>query len=465
MIDLKFIKDLHGVTYYQEALPDYYTQKPSHIVATENKAVSWPTLIQSAINSISDYPITLVLGKAGTGKSSFVRWLSSRPKLQNKMVIAAPTGIAAQNIGGQTIHSLFGLPLKVWNKSLINKSDHIEEICHHIKLLVIDEISMVRADILDAVNYTMQYHRGSREPFGGVRTLIIGDLRQLPPVLKEDDKDEYYKEYTNPYFFDSKVIQDAIRNNQINLVEFNIPFRQQEGDEFLNALDKISQCNLDGETERLLQTRIADQEPPSRTSFTILSPYRAAARRYNLLKLYQVNSPSSFYQATITGSYFKRTEDELPNELLLEFKVGARVVFVKNDPGGNWVNGTIGKIVKLSPDHVDVEVNGKTKSVTKVTWSEYHYAVRGGRLEKIEVGKFEQLPIRLGWALTIHKSQGLTLDNVYLDLGRRAFAFGQVYVGLSRVRKLEDILLKRPIRKEDLIDEHGVEKFIKELNS
>ena len=404
----------------------------------------------------SGHPVTFISGQAGTGKSTFTK--QELTKLPGNTVFLSPTGIAALNIGGQTIHSFFNLEHGLQFPERI-KASRQAEIYKDLNYLVIDEISMVRADLMDAVSHSLQINRKAAEPFGGVKIVLIGDLYQLPPVVRREEKREFSPgaRYANRYFFNSQVIRAAIINQSFQYIKFSEVFRQADHD-FVSLLEQVRNGNLSHDLICKLNARVCQEAVIDRLEdVTVLTCTNEAANLYNTNKLEALPAPKRVYEAEIEGNL---SRDDLPTLPLLALKVGAKVIFIKNDPGKAWVNGTTGIITALEEDEIGVAINGHEYAVSKETWEKYQYRVRGGIIEKTAVGKFVQFPVKLGWALTIHKSQGLTLNNMYLDTGRGAFDSGQIYVALSRVRKMEDLYLRQPITNRDLFIDASIIKFL-----
>jgi len=403
----------------------------------------------------------LILGKAGTGKSTFIKHLAGQ--YQSGLVLVAPTGIAAINIEGQTIHSFFKLNPHYLFKDGVER-DWQPEIYQKIDYLVIDEISMVRADLIDAVDYALRINRNNQAvPFGGVKVILIGDLSQLPPVSEHWDWEKFDRsgKYKTEFFFSSNIIKELIQNDQIEILEFTQPLRQTDP-AFLEILSHVRDGNLTDKVNEALDDRIrAHQSIKGIPNLTILTSTNAAANRYNSSELEQLPSELFEYIASIKGDFIKVAEKDLPNFEKIQLKDGAQVVFIKNDPGGAWVNGTIGIVKKSYQDFIVVESNGKSLTVHFESWNKYKYQLEDGKLVKTVCGEFQQLPVKLGWALTIHRSQGLTLDNVFVDTGNGAFAAGQVYVALSRVRRIDNLFLKQAIRERDLIQSRAIRSFLK----
>ncbi len=426
-----------------------------------NPAIEQPYItipaFQSALDCItSGTPVTFISGKAGTGKSTFTK--RELTKLPGNTVFLSPTGIAALNIGGQTIHSFFYLEHGLLYPEQIRESRQ-PQIYKEVDYLVIDEISMVRADLMDAINYSLQINRKSTAPFGGVKLILIGDLYQLPPVVVREEQFEFRPggRYRNRFFFNSQVIRSAIIDELFKYIKFEVIFRQAN-QEFINLLEQVRQSNLSQELIHTLNRRVTATNIIDRLDeITVLTCTNEAAQRYNADKLEALQTPKRQYQAIIEGKF---SREDFPTLPILSLKVGAKVIFIKNDPGKAWVNGTTGVIKELSEDELIIEVDGIDYPVSRETWEKNQYQVNNGKIEKKVVGKFSQFPLKLGWALTIHKSQGLTLKNIYLDTGNGAFDSGQIYVALSRVRSLDNLYLKKPISNRELLIDEGIKAFL-----
>jgi ATP-dependent exoDNAse (exonuclease V) alpha subunit len=318
-----------------------------------------------------------------------------------------------------------------------------------LKLIIIDEVSMVRSDLMWAIDQSLRVNRGrAREPFGGVRLVLFGDLHQLPPVVQGGEVAEHLEsEHGGPFFFQLPTLRDGAG---MSLIELEEVFRQSD-EKFLHVLNQIR----DGEaTEEDLQI-LNERTHPIRTlgegdSFVILTPTNAAAQRINMAYLEALPSEERTYEAGITGEF---GESAHPTDATLLLKPGAKVIMLRNDPDRRWVNGTIARIAKLEAKRIWIEIDGKTYELEPVSWESRRYAYDQAAEKIVEniTGTFRQFPVRLAWALTIHKSQGLTLDRVYIDLGRGTFAHGQTYVALSRCRTLEGLALARPLRPSDIM--------------
>jgi ATP-dependent DNA helicase PIF1 len=436
------------------------SSQPSGAPRSPDRFVPTPEMEQAFRSIESNQNLLLILGKAGTGKSTFIRELTRR--YGNGLVLLAPTGIAALNIEGQTIHSFFRLEPSFQQLDRIEKSRQ-PELYQHLKLLVIDEISMVRADLMDAVDIALRRNRDqSDRPFGGVKVVLIGDLHQLPPVVAKTEEAAFREggRYPSRYFFSSDVIQAAIAAGTIECIEFSRVFRQADSG-FIQLLEEIRNGALSGPAAQLLERRVIPAaERGAIKGLTFLTCRRREAELYNSQKLDAVGGAPHRYSAVCTGDFTRLGEDECPNLKELYLKKGAQVLFIRNSPTRDWVNGTLGRVKKLKSDCVLVESDGEELPVEREIWYRYRYEMVDKKLVKVETGEFHQFPVKLGWAMTIHKSQGLTLRNIYLDTGNGAFDFGQIYVALSRVRSIDNLYLKQSIVSKDLIPDTRIRSFM-----
>ncbi len=395
-------------------------------------------------------------GKAGTGKSTFLQLF--RRTTKKKTVVLAPTGIAALNVQGQTIHSFFGFPPRVILPKDIKKSGY-RKWFKEIEVMVIDEISMVRADLLDAIDRSLQLHRENPLPFGGVQVVFIGDLFQLPPVVASGEERMMLEAlYETPYFFSAQVMKKV----DMEYMELRKVYRQ-DNRHFLRLLDAVRLNQVDWEDLEDLNTRFQPAFKPTR-SYITLSPYNRVVDRINQRELANLSTPEYIFSATVEGSFDPRL---YPADFQMHLKEGAQVMFIKNDQEGEYVNGTIGEVVELDHHKIVVETNegGSTKNirVEQDTWEVLRYRPKKDNPDQLEtevLGTFTQYPLKLAWAVTIHKAQGKTFDKVVIDMGRGAFEYGQAYVALSRCRTLEGIVLHQRLRHEDIkVDERIVEYY------
>lgn len=398
-----------------------------------------------------------VTGRAGTGKSTLLQLF--RNTTRKKTVVLAPTGVAALNVKGQTIHSFFGFPSKPLNKSDIRKRKN-HKLYENIEVLIIDEISMVRADLLDNIDYFMRVNRGKMlDPFGGVQVIFFGDLFQLPPIVStEAEMNLFQTLYESPFFFSAQVFEEGF---VMEMLELHKTYRQ-ESRHFIRLLDAVRVNQLDFEDLEDLNERY-QPDFKSDDFYITLSTRNAIVDQINERELNALPTKDFTFLASVSGSFNPKL---YPTEAALKLKKGAQVMFVKNDPRRRFVNGTIGRIVKIDQDNIVVEISdqqGKRNiEVEKLEWEIQRYQVSREDQTKIEtevIGTFKQYPLRLAWAITIHKSQGKTFDKVIIDLGSGAFEHGQTYVALSRCRTLEGIVLKQKIRMQDIMVDERIVQF------
>ena len=402
-------------------------------------------------------------GKAGTGKTTFLKHLTSTTT--KRFVVLAPTGVAAINAGGSTIHSFFQLPLYPYLpdvKELITEYQTPEryrslrkervKIIRTLDLLIIDEISMVRADLLDAVDMTLRRYRRNDRPFGGVQLLMIGDAQQLSPVVKENERQFMAQVYPSPYFFHAKALQ----NMDYVTIELQKVYRQKDSD-FLGVLNAVRENRITADVLKVLNSRVHAYEDDEDT--IRLTTHNAQADAVNLRKLEMLPDEVKMFEADIEGDF---PENSYPADFVLSLKVGAQVMFIRNDSEGEYYNGKIGKVEEIDDKGIIMvsDSEGNMITVTPVEWENIQYTLdeQTGEIMPSVLGKFRQIPLKIAWAITIHKSQGLTFDRVIIDAGA-AFAFGQVYVALSRCRSLEGISLDSPISYSAICSDTHVSQF------
>ena len=395
----------------------------------------------------------LILGQAGTGKSTFVNYLKSASV--KRIVCACPTAVSALNIGGQTIHSLFQIqPRDFIMPEFLKLKAKTRNILLATDVLIIDEISMVAPDLLDAVDLLARQARRNNEPFGGIQVVAIGDLFQLPPVITDDAKQYYLQEYgfQNAYFFDSHVYKRA------NFMRFSFDkvYRQNDG-ALLENLVQLRNGNMQA-LEFFNQCKIEDAE--QRNNAVLITPYRAMAENINASRLRAISAPEVVFVGELSGNF---SEKDVPAPMRLTLKVGALVVFVKNSD--KWHNGSMGRIVEIGARGIKVELLNAAHTVVNVKpekWEKIEYIRdENDRLMEHEIGYYKQFPLNLGYAMTIHKAQGKTLDAVVVDISRGAFAHGQTYVALSRTRAACDMHIAALLRPSDVIFDNRVLEFMK----
>jgi ATP-dependent exoDNAse (exonuclease V) alpha subunit len=394
-----------------------------------------------------------VTGRAGTGKSTLLEHLAWNTSKQ--LVICAPTGVAALNVGGQTIHSLFRLPIGVIADHEIDQSAELKKLLNAIDTLVVDEVSMVNADLLDAMDRSLRQARQKpNEPFGGVQLVLFGDPFQLAPVPGDGDERAYFADrYRSMWFFDARVWEEA----DLVIYELGTIHRQHEL-EFKQLLNGVRYGMVTAEMAGRLNS-VGARPAPEDGAIT-LATTNATVNRINAAALGRLPGRALTAVADVSGDFGGRT---FPADEKLELKIGAQVMFLRNDAGGEgrWVNGTIGEVVKIS-DTVIVEIDGEDHEVQPATWERYKYSYSPvtKQLTKDVVAEFTQFPLRLAWAVTIHKSQGKSYDRAIVDLGQRSFAPGQTYVALSRITELDGLYLSRPLRPSDIIVDENVKRFM-----
>ena len=393
-----------------------------------------------------------IAGKAGTGKSTLIKYLRQHSK--KNTVILAPTGVASVNVEGQTIHSFCGLPLSYINKDAIH--EHRDKTLYrNLDTLIIDEISMVRADVFDGMDHFFRINRLDKSlPFGGVQVILVGDLYQLAPVVETGLAEVFSKKYSSPYFFSAEAFSRS--RHLFKFIELDKIYRQSD-EEFIKMLHEVRVGKVSPETIKLFNERMVLEEEPD-DSFIILTSRNDAANKINQKRLSEIDAKEKTYTAEVWGEF---NEKSYPTEFELKLKPGAKVMLLKNDMKGRWVNGSLGYVSEIESDFITVDVDGKAYQIEKAVWQKikYVFSEKTNRVEEEVIGTFTQYPLRLAWAVTIHKSQSMTFDKVVIDLGQGAFSHGQTYVALSRCRTLDGIYLKRPIRMSDFIFDKVVVGF------
>lgn len=400
----------------------------------------------------------LITGRAGTGKSTLLAYFRDHTK--KKVVILAPTGVAAVNVSGQTIHSFFQFKPSVTPASIKRKKSAGKTIYKKLTTIVIDEVSMVRADLLDCIDKFLRFNGPDEKlPFGGVQMIFIGDLYQLPPVVTSAEREIFRTHYSSPYFFSAKVF------DQLNMefLELEKVYRQKD-DEFVRLLNTIRNRTVTDDDLAKFNARCDPQfEPPAGSFYLSLTSTNDLAAAVNEKRLAEL--PGKIWKARgeIIGDFGK---EYLPTDVDLKLKRGAQIMLLNNDSYGQWINGTIGKIRKFETDDDGEEIivadldNGDTARISPYTWKIYRFFLKNEELRSEEVGSFRQYPVRLAFAVTIHKSQGKTFENVMIDVGRGTFAHGQMYVALSRCTTLAGIVLKQPLKKNHIMMDWQVVKFL-----
>jgi ATP-dependent DNA helicase PIF1 len=409
-------------------------------------------LIEKTKNSL------FLTGKAGTGKSTLLGLFKQTTR--KKMAVLAPTGVAALNVQGQTIHSFFGFPPRIVTPQEAGNKTTRKDLLRLYKgldVLIIDEISMVRADILDGIDIFLRRNRENVQPFGGVQMVFVGDLFQLPPVVTNDPVERaYFSEYyDSPYFFSAKVMRDP--NFKLEHLELRKVYRQ-DSRHFLRLLEAVRLNTIDFDDLEDLNER-HDRNFADTKGYITLCARNATADRINRAELNNLESPVFTFEAEVKGQFDPML---YPTEAAMTLRKGAQVMFIKNDPERAFVNGTIGEITEINEENIIVKAIGHGGKqtmidVVKHDWEILRYRSNAtGAIEAEPIGSFKQYPLKLAWAITIHKSQGKTFDRVLLDLGGGAFEHGQLYVALSRCRTLEGIVLRQPIRPNDVITDERI---------
>jgi ATP-dependent DNA helicase PIF1 len=414
------------------------------------------------LNNSSDN--LFITGKAGTGKSTFLEYF--RQNTKKRVAVVAPTGVAALNVRGQTIHSFFKFRPQFFDKTSIKvKKDR--KVYAKLDMIIIDEISMVRADLFAAIEHFLRLNGPKQgQPFGGVQICVIGDLFQLPPIISYNEREVYYSHYHTPFFFGCEAFDMA----NFHLLEFEKIHRQSEKD-FIEVLNKIRIGDVSQETLTFINKRHSyiPQESGNKSQ-VILTTTNQIAEQINQEKLTAIKSEEFKFTAKMSKN-FAVNENRLPAPKELRLKIGAQVMFTKNDQKRRWVNGTIGTVTYLSKDDITVTVSKEERSynynVPKEQWEtiKYNFDAIENKIKEEIVGEFIQYPLMPAWAVTIHKSQGKTLDHVVIDLGAGAFASGQLYVALSRCRTFDNIILKKPVQANDIKCNNNVIEFTREYKA
>lgn len=433
--------------------PDQPTRKPEPPIEVNAEFRQALSAVEAGV------PITFVTGGAGVGKSTYIRHLAATTKLN--LAVVAPTGIAALNASGTTIHRFFGFPPRPVDLDSIRKSRN-RTLFEKLQLLVIDEVSMVRADLLDGIDRALRVNREVMgQPFGGVQVVLVGDLFQLPPIVAtEEEAHMLSHRYRSPFFFSAAALQAS----DLLAVEFSRPYRQSDP-QFLRLLQGVREGR---DTEIIVREINAACPAPANgedvVGWVTLACTNAQAGAKNAAELARLEGPTRLFEGTLMGR-FAVQKDKLPAPFHLNLKVGAQVMFVRNDSMRRWVNGTIGRVTDFGLRGIQVEVDDGAGAirhwVDREVWEtlSFEYDPARRRVASRVIGSFTQFPLMLAWAVTIHKSQGCTLDRAIIDLGNGAFASGQAYVALSRCRSLGGIRLARPIRESDIRPAPEVVRF------
>ena len=417
-------------------------------------------------------------GRAGTGKSTFLKYVCSH--IKKNYIVLAPTGVAAVNVGGVTIHSFFQMPLRpvppddpdytvrsYWNSKRLSRRK--KKVIMELELIIIDEVSMVRADMIDFLDRALRGIRKKRGlPFGGVQLLLVGDIFQLEPVVTSDTRPILGRYYSDFFFFNARAY------SQVRLVAIELKkiYRQNDTD-FIELLDRVRVNDITEKDLKALNARV-DKKPQyenckndrSKHEFNItLASRRDAVTAINNEKMALIEGKERIYEGFIEDDF---PEKMLPTDMLLSLKIGAQVMLLRNDREKRWVNGTLAKVMAMEDDHVMIELeNSNVERVERESWENINYLYDEKEKKVVEevIGRFSQFPLKAAWALTIHKSQGLTFSNVSIDMGGGAFTPGQTYVALSRCRTLEGIRFINPLKRYDIIVSRGAKDFSSKFNN
>lgn len=394
---------------------------------------------------------TFITGRAGTGKSLLLQYFCAHTT--KKIAVVAPTGVAALTVGGQTIHSFFQIPPEVVEPTQLYLKPRVQKILQGIDTLVIDEISMVRVDLLMGMEFLLRKARSNPLPFGGVQLVLFGDVYQLPPVVRRDVQHYFQDVYGGSYFF----VAPIWKQTELSIFELTTIFRQSDT-QFTKVLDGIRQGKISSDQLEILNSRVTGAIPED--GHILLAPRNSQVQVINKTKLNQLSTRSKTYSAGIKGKF---ESSVYPTDKKLELKPGAQIMMIKNDRNKRWVNGSLGVIQGVLYDKIIVEIDGQEHEVGPETWDKvrYHYNSAVKQVEPEIISSFKQLPVKLAWAVTIHKSQGQTFSHLIVDFGEGVFAHGQAYVALSRASSLENLYLSKPLQHSDIIVDQQVVDFMK----
>lgn len=414
----------------------------------------------SALTVMEDSQDCIFLtGNAGTGKSTLLSYFRETSK--KRIVVLAPTGIAALNVKGETIHSFFKFKPNITVETAKKKGSRLKNthLFESLDAIVIDEISMVRADMLDCIDVFLRAALKKELPFGGKQLIMIGDLHQLPPVVTPAEKQYFRDVYESPYFFSAEVCTHP--DFHMNTIKLTKIYRQED-EQFIDILNGIRNKDISQEQLNQLNSRLESKNNIAGPGHIYLTTTNANAERVNAQKLGSLPEDPVTLNAIKSGKFDSKMA---PTDTSLQLKEGAQVMFLNNDANGRWVNGSIGHVIEIDDydENVHVQVvDGKRVVVSPHQWTLYTYVYEEStqRIEQKKAGSFRQFPLKLAWAITIHKSQGKTFDSVVVDLGYGAFASGQVYVAFSRCTRLDGLILKAPLRKNQIVLDPRVSDFI-----
>ena len=394
-----------------------------------------------------------ITGRAGTGKSTLLRHFMATTR--RRVAVLAPTGLAAVNVGGQTIHSFFKFPPRLLEAKDVRALPSQRRLFEQLDTIIIDEVSMVRADVLDAIDRSLRVNRRRLDtPFGGVQIIAFGDLFQLAPVVEGELREYFSDAFDTPYFFSANILSQC----DWELLELKTNYRQSKDPSFFELLSRLGRNEMTMDDMERLNSRLLQDAADEEEAVTLTST-NAAADRINSQHLDNLPGDGVDYSATIKGEF---DEGASPAQAVLRVKAGAQVIMLRNDPDGRWVNGDVGTVEHCDSARLKVRIRDIVHDVLPVKWERirYAYSAEDNQMVRNLQGTFQQFPVKLAWAITIHKSQGQTLQKVRVDLGKGAFAHGQVYVALSRCQSLEGLRLHRPIRPADILFDERVLNFL-----
>jgi len=400
-------------------------------------------------------------GRAGTGKSTLLQYF--RDKTKKNTVVLAPTGVAAVNVKGQTIHSFFRFYPGVTVDNIKKSPNYRRRVYKNIDTLVIDEVSMVRADLLDCVDAFLRLNGPDTNlPFGGIQMIFVGDLYQLPPIVPSDEEEIFKTYYNGPYFFNAKAFNklSLFNKSPFRFIELKKIYRQKDK-EFIKILDAIRKGKATDKHLGIINKKVDKSFNGSFDDFYVhLTSTNYMAEKINANKLYQIKKEPHEFKGTIEGDFSK---GYLPTNENLVLKEDAQIMMLNNDSSKRWINGDVGKIIKIEEQSIFIELSdGRKETVVPYTWKRVHYFYNESEkyIDSEIAGSFTQYPIKLAWAVTIHKGQGKTFDKVIVDFGRGTFASGQSYVALSRCTSLDGLILKTPLEQRHIFTDKRIEKFL-----
>jgi ATP-dependent DNA helicase PIF1 len=427
-------------------------------MTTVNEKIVMTPAFMEVLDLMRDRKCNIFLtGKAGTGKSTLLDLF--RQQASKNIAVLAPTGVSAINVRGETIHSFFRFKNGITVDAARRKGKHIKHpgVYQELLTIIIDEISMVRADLLDCIDAFLREVREDRSPFGGVQMIFIGDLYQLPPIVSREERVYFDEVYDSPFFFSSSVFKNILFT--LEYYELDQIFRQKNP-VFIEILNSIRNNTVTFDQLTALNTRVDRNYRDGDEGYVYLTGLNKKADEINLEKLNALGGASMEYRYELSGNFDSKNA---PVQARLELKIGAQVMLLNNDSHGRWVNGSIGKVVEMLDDEVWVDLGGYVETVTPHKWKleKYAYDDEKKKLVQETVGTITQFPLKLAWAITIHKSQGKTFEKAIVDFSNGVFASGQAYVALSRCRTLEGLRLVSPVTKRHIIVDKRIEEFVK----